>query len=150
MAAPVGSHVCKWFEAVGNAVVELRFVRIGLGIRLGDALGDHLLVALFVASVSAVCALHAGSVLEKLAAKRASHNVVKLLLDKLVAILLHNFLLALTNGTLAVETNVKRPTVLDLLGCDTSVQTLANAKRPYQSSWSVGSVQRVPAQTMRQ
>lgn len=119
VATPVGSHVGEWFEAVGDAVVELGLVRIRFCVGLGDTLGDHLLVALLVARVLAVRALHTGSVLEEVAAKGASHDVIELLLDELVTVLLVDLFLALTNGTLAAETNVERPAILVFLGCDT-------------------------------
>jgi hypothetical protein len=54
VAAPVGAHVGKVDEAVGNAMVELGLVWIRLRIGLRDALGDHLGIALFVAGVLAV------------------------------------------------------------------------------------------------
>jgi hypothetical protein len=69
MAAPVGAHVRKGLEPVGNAVVELGFVRIGFGIGLRDALGDDLGITLLVAGVVAVGTLHACRVFEEVAAK---------------------------------------------------------------------------------
>lgn len=54
MAAPVCTHVREVLEAMGNPVVELRFVRIGLGVGLRDTLGDHFRIALLVAGVVAV------------------------------------------------------------------------------------------------
>lgn len=119
MTAPVGAHIGEGFEAVRNAVVELGLVRIRFCVGLGDALGDHLLVAFLVARVLAVGTLHASRILEEIAAEGAPHDVIELLLDELVAVLLVDFLLALTNGALAVETNVERPAILVLLGCDT-------------------------------
>jgi hypothetical protein len=54
MTAPICTHVREVFESMRNAVVELCFVWVRLGIRLSDALGDHLRIALLVASVVAV------------------------------------------------------------------------------------------------
>ena len=54
MTAPIGTHVGEVFETMRNAVVELRLVWIGFGVRLGDALGYHLWIALLVTRVVAV------------------------------------------------------------------------------------------------
>ena len=94
---------------MGDAVVELCVVRIRLGIGLSDAFGDNFAVALLVASVLAVCALHACGVLEKIATQGTAHDVVKLLLDKFVTILLDHVFFALSNGSLSAKTIVKRP-----------------------------------------
>lgn len=44
-------------------MVEFRLIRIGFGVRLCDALGDHFAIALFMARVLAVRALHSSRVL---------------------------------------------------------------------------------------
>lgn len=116
MTAPVGGNVGETLEAMWNAVVDLFFVGIGLIVCFADTLGDNLRVALLVASVLAVGALHTGSVLEEVAAEGATHDVVELLGDELVALLLVNLLLLLTNCTLTVETDIEWPAVLQLLG----------------------------------
>jgi hypothetical protein len=116
VAAPVGGDVGEALETVRDAVVDLLLVGIGLVVRLADTFGDNLLVALAVAGILAVRALHARSVLEELSAQRTAHDVVELLGDELVALLLVNLFLLLTHGTLAVETNVEGPTILELLG----------------------------------
>lgn len=74
-----------------------------VGVALGDALGDDLLVAILVARVFAVLALHPRALEEELAAERAQHDGVELLLDKLVAVLLVDLLLALANGALSTQ-----------------------------------------------
>ena len=89
-----------------NAVIDLRLIGIRLGIGLRDTLRDNLRVALLVARKFAVGTLHTSRVLEEVAAKRASHDVVKLLLDKLVAILFVDFVFLLTNGTFASKTKI--------------------------------------------
>jgi uncharacterized protein (UPF0212 family) len=114
VAAPVGSHVRKGLESVGNAVVELGFVRIGFGVGLCDTLGNDLGIALFVAGVVAVSTLHACRVFEEIAAERAAHDVVELLLHELVAILFDDLFLALTNSSLATKTDVERLLVVSV------------------------------------
>lgn len=66
-------------------------------------------------SVFAVFALHTSGVFQKIAAKRTSHNVVKLLRYKLVPIHLMDNFLTLTDGSFSVEAEVKRPAILGLL-----------------------------------
>ena len=121
VAAPVGSHIRKGLESVGDTVVELGLVWIGFGVRLCDTLGDHLGVALLVAGVVAVGTLHARRVFEEIAAERAAHDVVELLLHKLVAILFDDLFLALTNSTLATKTDVERLFVVSVFCCTWSV-----------------------------
>lgn len=65
VAAPVGRDVGEALEAMGNAVVDLLLVGIGLVVGLADTLGDDLRVAFAMASVFAIRALHARSILEK-------------------------------------------------------------------------------------
>jgi hypothetical protein len=97
------------------AMVNLALIWIRLGIGLGDAFGDDFAVAILVACELAVCTLHTGSILEKFSTQSATHDVVKLLLDKLVSILLVNFFLAGTNGTLSTDTSGERLLVATLL-----------------------------------
>jgi hypothetical protein len=91
-----------------NTVVDLGLVRIGLVIGLRNALGDDFPVAPFVARKLAVRTLHASCVLEQFSAQSAAHDVVELLLDEFVAVLLVDFFLSLTNGTLAAKPLVER------------------------------------------
>lgn len=128
VAAPVRRDVRNRAEAVGDPVVKLVLVlvllpghrsvsacdrhqdereRVGahrIGVALRDTLGDDLLVALGVASVLAVLALHAGALEEELATERAEHDRVELLLHKLVPVLLVDRVLALADGALTAET----------------------------------------------
>lgn len=107
MTAPVSTHIGEVFETMWNTVVEFCLIRIGLGIGLSDALCDDFGVALLVASVVAVGALHASSVLEEFGTESAAHDVVELLLHKLVSILLDHILLALTDGALTTQTEIE-------------------------------------------
>lgn len=116
MAAPVGRKVGKPFEAMRNTVVDLLLVGIGFVVGLADTFGDNLRVALLVACILAVGTLHTRSILEKFSAQRTAHDVVELLRNKLVTLLLVNFLLLLSNGTLTVETDIEWAAVLQLLG----------------------------------
>ena len=97
-------------------MVEFSFVRVRLGVRLCDTLGDHLGVALLVTSVVAVCTLHTSRILQEIAAQSTTHDVVKLLLHKLVAVLLDHVFLALANGTLSAKTKIEWGLVLRVLG----------------------------------
>ena len=65
--------------------------------------------------VIAVGTLHTSSVLEKLAAESTTHDVVELLLDKFVAILLHDVFFALSDCTLSAKSKVKRLFVTSVL-----------------------------------
>lgn len=107
VTTPVGTHIGEVFETMWNAVVEFCLIRIGLSIGLGDALCDDFGVALLVAGVVAVGALHAGCVLEEFGTESAAHDVVELLLHKLVSILLDHVLFALTDGTLTTQTEIE-------------------------------------------
>ena len=49
-----------------NTVIQFLLIRVGFGIRLADALGDDLGVALSMASILAVLALHTRRVFEKI------------------------------------------------------------------------------------
>lgn len=112
MAAPVGSDVGKGLEPVGNTVVDFLLVRIRLGVGLADALGDHARVAFSVACVLAVFALHAGRVFEEVATQGTAHNVVELVLHKLVSEHLVDLFLSLTDGALAPETEIHGSSIL--------------------------------------
>lgn len=61
------------------------------------------MVALGVAGVFAVLALHTGALEEELSAQCAENDRVKLLLDELVAVLLVHRVLALADGALTTE-----------------------------------------------
>ena len=115
MAAPVRREIGEGLEAMGNAVIDLLLVRVGLGVALTNALGDDAGITFGVARVLAVLALHASGILEELPAEGATHDVVELALDELVSVHLVHFLLALSNGASSVKTQIKRPAVLVLL-----------------------------------
>lgn len=102
---------------MGNPVVDLLLVGIGLIVCLADTLGDNLGIAFAMASILAVRALHTCGVLEEISTQRTAHDVVELLGDKLVALLFVDLFLLLADGTLSVETNVEGTAILQLLGC---------------------------------
>lgn len=116
VAAPVGRDVGEALETVGNTVVDLLLVGVGLVVGLADTLGDNLRVAFAMAGVLAICALHTSSVLEEFSAERTAHDVVELLGNELVTLLLVNLFLLLADSTLTVETDVEGTAVLELLG----------------------------------
>lgn len=96
-------------------MIDLLLIRISLRIGFTDALRNHAGVALRVAGVLAVLALHTGRVLQEVAAKRTSHDIVKLLRYELVSEHLVDQLLTLANGSLTVKTNIEWSPVLGLL-----------------------------------
>ncbi len=59
MTAPIRTHIREIFEAVGYAVVQFLFVRVGLCVRLTYAFGDDLCVTFFMTGIFAIFALHA-------------------------------------------------------------------------------------------
>ena len=117
MATPVGRNVGKSFETMRDTVVDLLLVGIGLVVGLADTLGDDLGIALAMTGVLAIGTLHAGCILQKIAAKSATHDVVELLRDELVSLLLVDFFLLLTDSTLTVQSDIEWSSVLQLLGC---------------------------------
>jgi hypothetical protein len=135
MAAPVGAHVGEGVPAMRNTVVDLGLVRIRLGIGLSNALGDDFSVALLMAREFTVGALHTSGVFEQFSAQSTAHDVVKLLLDELVAILLVNFFLLLSDCALSTQTEIKRLLVLIVLDYYMSVSPHVGTHRgrTYQS-----------------
>ena len=107
MATPVRPNVGEVFKAVRNAMVDLFLILVCLIIRLADTFCDNFGIALCMTSIFAVCTLHAGRVFEEVPTKRASHDIVKLLLDELVALFLVNFFLFLSNGSLSIQTDIE-------------------------------------------
>jgi hypothetical protein len=75
-----------------------------LSIRLGDTFRHNVAKAFFVTDVFAVFALHTGCVQEELAAIGAQDNLVKLSLDELVAVLLVDAVLALSDRSHTAKT----------------------------------------------
>lgn len=67
MTTPICAHIRKLLETMGNAVIDLLLVGIGLRIRLTDTLGNNAGIALRVTSVLAIFALHTSRILEELA-----------------------------------------------------------------------------------
>ena len=96
-------------------MVDLFLVLVRLIVRFTNALRDNFRIAFCVTGILAVCTLHPGRVFEEISTKRTSHDIVELLLDELVALFLVNFFLFLSNGSLSIETNVKRPPSNSLL-----------------------------------
>ena len=112
MAAPIRTHIREPFEPMMDAVVQLGLVGIGLGVGLGYTFRDYLAVALLVACVLAVSALHTSSIFEEVSTICTSHDVIKLLLHELVTILLVNLFFALSYRSFATQSNVERFLVL--------------------------------------
>lgn len=98
-------------------MVDPLFIGVGLVVRLADTFCDHLSVTLLVASVLAVCALHACGVLEEISTQGTAHDVVELLGDKLVTLLFVDLFLFLAHGTLSVETDIEGAAIFQLFGC---------------------------------
>ena len=96
-------------------MIDLLFVWIGLRIGLADALGYDLLVAILVARVLAICALHASRIFEKVAAERTAHDIVEHLHSELVSILLDYIVFLLANGRATIETDIESLLVFCLL-----------------------------------
>lgn len=151
MTTPVGRDVGKSFEPMGDTMIDLFFVGVGLVVGFADTLGDDLLVTFSVTSILAVSTLHTGRILQEVAAKSTAHDVVELLRNELVSLLLVDFFLLLSDGSLTVQSNVEWTAVLQLLGYtqSTSVDGLENVPgRTYQSSSTREFDQQVPMQTM--
>ena len=104
MTAPIRSHVRKSLETMGYAMIDFLLVRISFSVRLANTLCDNFRVTVLVARVFAISALHPRRIFEEVATESTPHDVVKLLLNELVAILFVNFFLALTNSSLALDT----------------------------------------------
>jgi len=100
---------------VGNAVVDLLLVRIRLGVALRDALRNNTRVALRVTCVLTILTLHTRRILEKFSAESTAHDVVELVLHKLVAVHFVDFFLALPYGALSSESKIYRSSVFVLL-----------------------------------
>ena len=96
-------------------MIDFSLIRIGLGVRLCDAFCDDFPVALFVTCEFTIGTLHSSGIFQKFSTKRATHDVVELLLDELVAILLVDFLLLLTNSTLTTKSKIEILLVFVLL-----------------------------------
>lgn len=116
MTAPVGAHVGKVFESMGDAVVEFLFDWIRLVDQLSDAVGHHLGITLLMTCIVAARTLHTSSVFQQLAALSTAHDAIKLLLYELVSALLHNILFPLMNSSFSAQNKVKWLLVPRVLG----------------------------------
>lgn len=76
-----------------------------------------------MASVLAVGTLHASRILQKISAKRTTHNVIKLLCNELMSLLFVDFFFSLTDGPLTVETYIKRSSSTYLFDCQILLTT---------------------------
>lgn len=120
-------------------MVDLLFIGIRLSIRFADAFRDDALVALRVARILAVVALHAGRILEEFATQRAAHDVVKLMLDEFVSVHLMDLFLALTDGALPTESQINRPSAFVLLDeVQGKVNRARRLERKPSIDWLVG------------
>lgn len=115
VATPIRAHIGELLETMRNPMVDLFFIRISLRIGFTDTLCNHATVAFRMAGVLAVLALHTGRVLQKVAAKRASHDIVKLLRHEFVTEHLMDKFFTLANGALAVKADIEWSPVLGLL-----------------------------------
>ena len=88
-----------------DPMIDPLSVQIGLGAQFADTSANDLWVALLMASVLAIYALHASS--EKVSAKCAAHDVVEGLHCELVPVLFDYMLFFLPDGTLTIETNIR-------------------------------------------
>lgn len=102
-------------------MIKLLFIWVGFRIRFADTFCDYLGVAFFVTRIFAILALHTSRVFEKFSAESTTHDVVKLLKDKFMAVKLMNFFFALTDSAFTVETNVEGSSVFELFCCHTLV-----------------------------
>lgn len=80
-------------------VIDRLLVRVGFCIGLANTFSNHFGKTVLVTSIFAVLALHTRGILEEFSTERASHDAVELLREELVAVLLHDLLFALPNGT---------------------------------------------------
>ena len=68
MAAPICAQVRRRLKAMRYTVIELFLVGIGFRVRLADAFGNNLCIAILVTKILAVLALHSSRILEKFTA----------------------------------------------------------------------------------
>lgn len=114
MTAPIGSHVREILEPVWDAMIELLLVRIGLRIRFADTFGNDFRIALLMARIFAILALHTGGVFQELSAKGTTHDVVELLKNKFMAVKFVDLFFALSDGAFTIKTNVERSSIFEL------------------------------------
>lgn len=107
MTTPICTNVGEIVEALRDTVIDFLFVWVCFVVGFADTFGDDFGVTFGVTRVLAVCALHSSRVFEEVTTERAAHNIVKLLLDKLVALLLVHFFFLLAHSALTIETNIE-------------------------------------------
>lgn len=117
MTAPIRRNIGKVFETMRDAMVDFFFIGISLVVGFADTLCDDFRVALAMASVFTILALHPSGILEELSTERTTHNVVELLSNEFVSLFLVDFFFPLTNRTLPIQTNIEWPAILQLFGC---------------------------------
>ena len=62
MTAPIGPHVGEVLKSVRYTMIEFLLIRVGFRIGFADAFRDNLGVALFMARIFAILALHSGRI----------------------------------------------------------------------------------------
>ncbi len=97
-------------------MIEFLFGGIRVSVGFADTFRNYLGIAFLMACVLAVFALHTSGVLEKVAAERASHDIVELLNHKFMAVQLVDLFFALAYSSLPVEPNIERSPVFVLFG----------------------------------
>ena len=97
-------------------MIEFLFVWICLCVRFADTFRDNLTIAFLVACILAVFALHTSGVFEEVTTQGTPHDIVELLKHELVTVELMNLFFPLTDSTFTIETNIKGPAILRLLG----------------------------------
>lgn len=85
---------------IRNNVETITYARV----RLGDTLGDNLLVAFLVTGIPTILALVSHSIDQEGIAERAQDELVELTLNELVSIHFVNFFFPLANRALTAET----------------------------------------------
>ena len=63
MTAPIGPHVGEVLESVRYTMIEFLFIRVGFRIGFADTFRDNFGVALFMARIFAILALHTSRIL---------------------------------------------------------------------------------------
>ncbi len=131
VATPVRTHIREILEAMRDTVIELLLFRVRFIICFADTLRDHVWVAFLVAGVLAVGTLHTGRVFQEVSTQSASHDIVELLLDKLVAVHFMYFLLSLTDSSFTIKTQVNGSPIFHLFGCAEISDNLSRAIRSH-------------------
>ena len=112
-----------------DAMIQFLLVRIRFRIRFANAFGDDFRVALLMAGIFTILALHASRVLQKVSAKSTTHNIIELLQNELVAIQLVNFFFTLTYGAFTVQADIEGPPVCYLFCYSALVYYVAKVRK---------------------